>query len=84
MSQSAHAWQKKARDVCEVETGGSYDVALSQSHFEEQLQGHLVLPELQGKDVAPQLVRMGFPRPAEDRWVAAAIGLRWLGPWKQL
>ena len=60
-----------------METGGSYEVALSQGHFEEQLQGHLVLPELQVKDVAPQLVRMGFPRPAEDGFKS----FRWLlGP----
>jgi len=49
------------KNLC-VATGGRFEVALSHNHFEELLRSHLVAPEIHGKDVAPQMVRMGFPR----------------------
>ncbi|CAL1148336.1 unnamed protein product [Cladocopium goreaui] len=49
------------KNLC-VETGGRFEVAMSHTHFEELLRSHLSAPEIQGKDVAPQMVRMGFPR----------------------
>ncbi|CAK9002831.1 unnamed protein product [Durusdinium trenchii] len=52
------------KNLC-VETGGRFDVALNKAHFEELLLRHLVAPKIDGKDVAPQMVRMGFPRQLE-------------------
>lgn len=46
--------------VLQVESGGRFDVAMSTVHFEQLLQGHLSAPEI-GRDVAPQMVRLGAP-----------------------
>eukprot|EP00933_Yihiella_yeosuensis_P034474 TRINITY_DN27961_c0_g1_i2.p1 TRINITY_DN27961_c0_g1~~TRINITY_DN27961_c0_g1_i2.p1 ORF type:complete len:428 (-),score=79.15 TRINITY_DN27961_c0_g1_i2:92-1375(-) len=46
--------------IC-AETGGSFDVALAENHFKEQLLKHTAAPPCTARGIVPRLIRMGFP-----------------------
>ncbi|CAE7367076.1 GTF2H2 [Symbiodinium natans] len=45
-----------------VDTFGRFEVALNSKHFEELLSSHLAAPVSVARQLAPKLVRMGFPK----------------------
>ncbi|CAE7795900.1 GTF2H2 [Symbiodinium sp. CCMP2592] len=47
--------------VC-VDTFGRFDVAMNTKHFEDLLSSHLSAPACTAGQLAPKLVRMGFPK----------------------
>lgn len=61
---------------CADDTGGSYNVALSETHLEELLMAHAPPPPTSAQHSGAELVRMGFPQRSTD----AASAAVYVGP----
>lgn len=57
------------RHLCQ-ETGGSYSVALDESHFKELLMEHAPPPPAIADSAMPNLIKMGFPQRAAESSIA--------------
>ncbi|KGN50372.1 general transcription factor IIH subunit 2 [Cucumis sativus] len=57
------------RHLCQ-ETGGSYSVALDESHFKELLLEHAPPPPAIADSAMPNLIKMGFPQRAAESSIA--------------
>lgn len=57
------------RHLCQ-ETGGSYSVALDESHFKELLLEHAPPPPAIADSAMPNLIKMGFPQRAGESSIA--------------
>ncbi|XP_022157930.1 general transcription factor IIH subunit 2 [Momordica charantia] len=57
------------RHLCQ-ETGGSYSIALDESHFKELLLEHAPPPPAIADSAMPNLIKMGFPQRAAESSIA--------------